>query len=175
MTNNKNIIIIGISGASASGKSLLANTIVNELGTALSVCRCRLALFPEDPLPDKIPITHEFIAACCAHRYPLPPTINSKNNPAMDAVLSSTSPMAVYDTSADPRLGHLLEKYEASQIKSLMSHAIRLDCAFHFAPDVRKLFNQGQRLPSAGGETGVKWFGDDSGWRYLHAISRAKA
>ena len=30
---NKNTIIIGISGASASGKSLLANTIVNELGS----------------------------------------------------------------------------------------------------------------------------------------------
>jgi uridine kinase len=30
---SKNIIIIGISGASASGKSLLANTIVNELGS----------------------------------------------------------------------------------------------------------------------------------------------
>jgi uridine kinase len=31
--NQKGIIIIGISGASASGKSLLANTIVNELGS----------------------------------------------------------------------------------------------------------------------------------------------
>ena len=31
--NKKKIIIIGISGASASGKSLLANTIVNELGS----------------------------------------------------------------------------------------------------------------------------------------------
>ena len=31
--NNKKVIIIGIAGASASGKSLLANTIVNELGT----------------------------------------------------------------------------------------------------------------------------------------------
>lgn len=31
--NKKGIIIIGISGASASGKSLLANTIVNELGS----------------------------------------------------------------------------------------------------------------------------------------------
>lgn len=30
---NKSAIIIGISGASASGKSLLANTIVNELGS----------------------------------------------------------------------------------------------------------------------------------------------
>ncbi|MDR3478761.1 MAG: uridine kinase [Gammaproteobacteria bacterium] len=30
----KNTIIIGISGASASGKSLLANTIVNELGSS---------------------------------------------------------------------------------------------------------------------------------------------
>lgn len=33
MLEHKNIIIIGISGASASGKSLLANTIVNELGS----------------------------------------------------------------------------------------------------------------------------------------------
>jgi uridine kinase len=31
---NKKTIIIGISGASASGKSLLANTIVNELGSS---------------------------------------------------------------------------------------------------------------------------------------------
>jgi uridine kinase len=31
--NNKKVIIIGIAGASASGKSLLANTIVNELGS----------------------------------------------------------------------------------------------------------------------------------------------
>lgn len=31
--NNKSVIVIGISGASASGKSLLANTIVNELGS----------------------------------------------------------------------------------------------------------------------------------------------
>ena len=33
MLVSKNVIIIGISGASASGKSLLANTIVNELGS----------------------------------------------------------------------------------------------------------------------------------------------
>jgi uridine kinase len=33
MTLAKKTIIIGISGASASGKSLLANTIVNELGS----------------------------------------------------------------------------------------------------------------------------------------------
>jgi PAS domain S-box-containing protein len=102
-------------------------TIVNELGTALSVCRCRLALFSEDPLPETIPITHEFIAACCANRYPLPQVINTQNNPAMDAVLASESPLAVYDTTADSRLGHLVDKYLASQIRSLMSHTIRLD------------------------------------------------
>lgn len=38
----KNTIIIGISGASASGKSLLANTIVNELGSD------QVAILPED-------------------------------------------------------------------------------------------------------------------------------
>jgi len=38
----KNVIIIGISGASASGKSLLANTIVNELGSN------QVVVIPED-------------------------------------------------------------------------------------------------------------------------------
>lgn len=38
----KNTIIIGISGASASGKSLLANTIVNELGSD------QVVVIPED-------------------------------------------------------------------------------------------------------------------------------
>lgn len=33
MTDNKKTLILGISGASASGKSLLANTIVRELGS----------------------------------------------------------------------------------------------------------------------------------------------
>jgi two-component system, cell cycle sensor histidine kinase and response regulator CckA len=103
------------------------HTIVNELGTALSVCRCRLALFSEEPLPETIPITHEFIAECCANRYPLPQVINTKNNPAMEAVLASESPLAIYDTTGDIRLGHLVDKYLASQIRSLMSHTIRLD------------------------------------------------
>ena len=40
--NKKNTIIIGISGASASGKSLLANTIVNELGSD------QVVIIPED-------------------------------------------------------------------------------------------------------------------------------
>lgn len=40
MTNKT--IIIGISGATASGKSLLANTIVSELGS------CQVAVIPED-------------------------------------------------------------------------------------------------------------------------------
>lgn len=40
--NNKKTIIIGISGASASGKSLLANTIVSELGSD------QVVVIPED-------------------------------------------------------------------------------------------------------------------------------
>lgn len=40
--NKKSGIIIGISGASASGKSLLANTIVNELGSD------QVVIIPED-------------------------------------------------------------------------------------------------------------------------------
>jgi uridine kinase len=40
--STKNAIIIGIAGASASGKSLLANTIVNELGSS------QVVVIPED-------------------------------------------------------------------------------------------------------------------------------
>ena len=39
---SKQVIIIGISGPSASGKSLLANTIVNELGSDQVVVICLL-------------------------------------------------------------------------------------------------------------------------------------
>jgi uridine kinase len=42
LVNKKNTIIIGIAGASASGKSLLANTIVSELGSD------QVVIIPED-------------------------------------------------------------------------------------------------------------------------------
>jgi uridine kinase len=52
--NKKNSIIIGISGASASGKSLLANTIVNELGSD------QVVVIPEDAYyKDQQPIPFE--------------------------------------------------------------------------------------------------------------------
>jgi PAS domain S-box-containing protein len=102
-------------------------TIVNEIGKAIGVCRCRLALFAEGPLPEEIAITHEFTSSCCANRTPPHKTIRTKNNPALDYVLASETPFAVYDTLKEPKLSHLTEKYLASTIKSIMSHAIRLD------------------------------------------------
>ncbi|MBI3653343.1 MAG: GAF domain-containing protein [Acidobacteria bacterium] len=112
---------------SSLDSDMVLQTIVTELGTAIGVCRCRMALFTETPLPDELPITHEYIAACCAHRTPLPKTIFTKNNPAFDWVLSSEAPFAVTNTFRDPKLGHLTGKYTASKIHSLLSHAIRLD------------------------------------------------
>ena len=43
----------------------MLRAIVDELGVALSVCRCRMALFPS-PLPEIVPVNHEYVADCCA-------------------------------------------------------------------------------------------------------------
>jgi PAS domain S-box-containing protein len=102
-------------------------TIVNELGTAISVCRCRVALFSEFPLPEELPITHEYVAECCLNRPPLPKAIFTQNNPALDFVLTSETPFVVNNTFSEPKLGYLTPKYRSSHILSLMSHAIRLD------------------------------------------------
>lgn len=127
--DERETLIRNISSAihSSLDSDKVLQTIVNELGTAISVCRCRVAIISEFPLPDELPITHEYIADCCANRTPLPKAIFTQNNPALDFVLGSEAPFVVNNTSTEPLLGHLTAKYQASQIRSLMSHAIRLD------------------------------------------------
>jgi PAS domain S-box-containing protein len=100
-------------------------TIVNELGAALAVCRCRLALMP-DPMPESIPITHSYSAECCAHREPAMESIPTVENLHLQAVLSSRYPLAVDDAGGDTRLGRLRERFKRAGIKSLLVAAIRL-------------------------------------------------
>lgn len=60
--NKKNTIIIGISGASASGKSLLANTIVNELGSDQVVVISEDSYYKDHsniPFDDRIKINYD--------------------------------------------------------------------------------------------------------------------
>lgn len=58
----KNTIIIGISGASASGKSLLANTIVNELGSGQVVVISEDAYYKDHsnlPFEERVKINYD--------------------------------------------------------------------------------------------------------------------
>ena len=58
----KNTIIIGISGASASGKSLLANTIVNELGSGQVVVISEDAYYKDHtnlPFDERVKINYD--------------------------------------------------------------------------------------------------------------------
>src|SRR6476659_3491139 len=70
--------------------------VVNELGEALGVCRCRLGLMDE-PLAEQITITHQYTAPCCAARPPLVTDVHVTNNPALKVLLASHEPIAVDD------------------------------------------------------------------------------
>ncbi|MFY9571748.1 MAG: GAF domain-containing protein [Blastocatellia bacterium] len=100
--------------------------IVNELGVALSVCRCRLALLPS-PLPEMVPVTHEYVAECCSSRPPVLNEIQTVNNPFLQSVLSLNEPVAISDPANDPILAPLRIRIAAGSVKAILTTAIRVD------------------------------------------------
>jgi PAS domain S-box-containing protein len=99
--------------------------IVNELGAALSVCRCRLSLLP-NPMPEVIPITHQYIAPCCVNGPPMAQTIPVAGNLYLGALLSSDRPVATDNVSKDPRFSLTRRSLEAGRVKSVLATTIRL-------------------------------------------------
>jgi GAF domain-containing protein len=99
--------------------------IVNELGTALSVCRCRIALLT-NPMPEYLPITHEYIAPCCTHRLPMAHGIPVLGNLHLQALLSAERPVATDDVSRDSRFTLNRAQLEAGRVKSVLATTIRL-------------------------------------------------
>lgn len=100
--------------------------IVNELGAALGVCRCRLALLPS-PLPEMVPVTHEYVADCCASRPSVLNEIQTVNNPFLRSVLSSDKPVAVADPTSDPNFAPLRTRIEAGSVKAILTAAIKVE------------------------------------------------
>ncbi len=98
--------------------------IVNELGAALSVCRCRLALLP-NPMPEQVPLTHEYIAECCKHRQAELQTIQVSNNAFFQTVIAASGPVAVNDPANDLRMAPFNERYRVAEVKSLLAATIR--------------------------------------------------
>jgi PAS domain S-box-containing protein len=99
-------------------------TIVNEMGTALGVCRCRLALLPS-PLPETFPITHEFVADCCRERQPPFTHIRTPNNALLQSVLAGDAPVIIDDPANDRRLGAARNRYRDAEVKSMLLASIR--------------------------------------------------
>jgi PAS domain S-box-containing protein len=99
--------------------------VVNELGKAFSVCRCRLALLPS-PLPERVPITHEYVAECCSNREPAIDSIPVTNPPFLQTVLAAKEPLIMDDVGTDPRLAPLNERFIATGVKTLLTTAIKI-------------------------------------------------
>ena len=100
-------------------------TIVNELGAALSVCRCRLALV-SDPEIESTPIAQEYIASCCRKRRLTLPEIPVRGNAHLQKVLSSDRPVATDDIMAEARLTPTRDRLSSGGVKSLLAVAIKL-------------------------------------------------
>lgn len=103
----------------------LLQSIVTELGAALGVCRCRLVLIP-DPLPEALPVTHEYVAPCCANRPQALRRIPVTGNRHLKVLLESPNPVESNDIGNDPRLSTLRDSLAQSGVKSLLSSSIRL-------------------------------------------------
>ncbi len=124
----RDALISKISSAihSSLDSEAVLRAIVDELGVALSVCRCRMALFPS-PLPEMVPVNHEYVSECCSDRSSVLQEIQTVNNPFLQSVLSQESPVAVGDPANDPRFAPLRTRLEAGSVKSILTTAIRVD------------------------------------------------
>ena len=124
----RDALITKISSAihSSLDSETLLRAIVDELGVALSVCRCRMALFPS-PLPEMVPVNHEYVAECCSDRASVLQEIQTVNNPFLQSVLSQENPVAVGNPANDPRFAPLRSRLETGSVKSILTTAIRVD------------------------------------------------
>lgn len=124
----RDALISKISSAihSSLDSEAVLRAIVDELGAALSVCRCRMALFPS-PLPEMVPVNHEYVAESCSDRSSVLQEIQTANNPFLQSVLSREDPVAVGDPANDPRFAPLRTRLEAGNVKAILTSAIRVD------------------------------------------------
>ncbi|HEU4389595.1 MAG TPA: GAF domain-containing protein [Blastocatellia bacterium] len=106
-------------------RGVVLQTIVDELGAALSLCRCRLALLP-DPVPERLRITHQYVAPCCEGRTPGSDTIPSTSNRFLDAVLAGHRPVSVENVEAETGLGAVVSEVGAEHVKSMLGAPIWL-------------------------------------------------
>ncbi len=117
---------IGSAIHSSLDSNTVLETIVGELGEALAACRCRLALLPS-PLPEAIPITHEYVARCCANRPAAGQSIPVPENHFLQSVLGSEGPLVFNDPASDSAITPFQDRFEKAGVKSMLSAAIRLD------------------------------------------------
>src|SRR5262249_33793050 len=110
---------------SSLDQDIVLQTIVDELGKALAVCRCQLTLLP-DPMPESLVITHEYVAACCPGKRGASGVMGVRDNIPLQTLLSARTPLAVDDVSSDSRMEPYKKQYEADRVKSVLAAAIWL-------------------------------------------------
>ncbi|HSF24108.1 MAG TPA: GAF domain-containing protein, partial [Blastocatellia bacterium] len=109
---------------SSLDQDAVLTAIVNELGEALSVCRCRIALLT-GPVPDTIEISHQYLGACCANRPPSR-TSPAAGHPHVQAVLASKRPLAIADAQGHPLFASFEQDLDASGVRGILAVTIRL-------------------------------------------------
>jgi PAS domain S-box-containing protein len=109
---------------SSLDQDAVLTAIVSELGEALSVCRCRIALLA-GPMPETIEITCEHVAACCSNR-PSSRTAPAANHPHVHAVLASERPVAIDDARGHPLFAEFKEDLDESGVRAILAVTIRL-------------------------------------------------
>jgi len=110
---------------SSLDQDIVLQTIVDELGKALAVCRCQLTLVP-DPVPESLATTHEYVAACCSVREFGAGVSGLRDNIHLQALLSARIPLAVDDVSSDAVMAPYRQQYEGGGVKSILAAAIWL-------------------------------------------------
>ena len=110
---------------SSLDQDIVLQTIVDELGKALAVCRCQLTLVP-DPMPEALAITHEYVAACCSGKQARAGVGGVRDNIHLQALLSVKIPLAVDDVWSDERMASYRQEYQSGGVKSILAAAIWL-------------------------------------------------
>jgi PAS domain S-box-containing protein len=96
-------------------RDAVLQAIVDELGAALSVCTCYIALLADS---EQLATTYQYLAPCCSQQ--------NTGEAAMlfKLLLSTEKPLAIDDVDAEPELAPLKEHFESLGVKSLIAAKI---------------------------------------------------
>jgi PAS domain S-box-containing protein len=109
---------------SSHDQDAFLQTLVEELGRSLCVCRSSLALMAY-PMAEHLRAAHEYAGRCCSSRGMPALTVEAAENRFLQSVLASSTAMVATDVGQDRRLGLYGQRLAAAGIKSVLAAAVR--------------------------------------------------